>query len=249
MIFWNIVLRTSLTQWILPLIIFPGILVPSDAYLYHIKQKAFRLGLEISGTGVRNDFTDTDPAIRRAGVELVKNWILAAEKLGAPVIRVFSGRADPEGPNRPGILEYLIADLKECTEFGKAHGVMVAVQNHNDFIRTADEAIEIVRLVNSDWFGLILDVGSYRTGDLYDQVARSIPYTVSWQLKEMVYVDGVEQKADMDRLMGIIMNSGYRGYLPIETLGDGDPKAKVARFLDEVREAMNRTLGATSLVL
>ncbi|MDD4192068.1 MAG: alpha/beta fold hydrolase, partial [Mangrovibacterium sp.] len=95
---------------------FPGYpQVPSDAYLYHIKQKAFRLGLEISGTGVRNDFTDPDPAIRRAGVELVKDWILAAEKLGAPVIRVFSGRADPEGPNRPGILEYLIADLKECT--------------------------------------------------------------------------------------------------------------------------------------
>src|SRR5687767_2969206 len=36
---------------------FPGYpAVPSDDYLYHIKRKAFRLGLDISGTGVRNDF-------------------------------------------------------------------------------------------------------------------------------------------------------------------------------------------------
>ena len=77
---------------------FPGYPeVPSDEYLYHIKQKAFLLGLEISGTGVRNDFTDPDPAKRKASVELVKKWIVAAEKLGAPVIRVFSGTADTKG--------------------------------------------------------------------------------------------------------------------------------------------------------
>jgi hypothetical protein len=70
---------------------FPGYPeVPSDEYLYHIKQKAFLLGLEISGTGVRNNFTDPDPAKREASVELVKNWIGAAEKLEVPVIQVFS---------------------------------------------------------------------------------------------------------------------------------------------------------------
>src|SRR5512133_3359309 len=41
---------------------FPGYPeVPSDEYIYHIKQMAFLLGVEISGTGVRNDFTDPDP--------------------------------------------------------------------------------------------------------------------------------------------------------------------------------------------
>ena len=36
--------------------------LPDDSYLYQIKRKAFRLGLDISGTGVRNDFTLPDPA-------------------------------------------------------------------------------------------------------------------------------------------------------------------------------------------
>src|SRR5687768_8040745 len=55
---------------------FPGYPnVPSDDYLYHIKRKAFRLGLGISGTGVRNDFTEPDKNKRNEHVTLVKNWI------------------------------------------------------------------------------------------------------------------------------------------------------------------------------
>jgi len=220
---------------------FPGYPeVPTDEYLYHIKQKAFLLGLEISGTGVRNDFTDPDPAKRKASVELVKNWIVAAEKLGAPVIRVFSGTADTKGLAREKVVDYMVADFKECTEFGKAHGVVVAIQNHNDFIKTADQIIEVIKRVNSDWFGLILDIGSYRTGDPYLEIAQSIPYAVNWQLKETVFVNGVEQKTDLDRLMKIIKESGYRGYLPLETLGEGDPKVKVPRFLNEIREAIRK---------
>jgi hypothetical protein len=57
---------------------FPGYPeVPSDEYLYHIKQKAFLMGVEISGTGVRNDFTEQDPAKLKASVDLVKKWIIA----------------------------------------------------------------------------------------------------------------------------------------------------------------------------
>lgn len=219
---------------------FPGYPeVPTDEYLYHIKQKAFLLGLEISGTGVRNDFTDPDPVKRKASVELVKKWIVAAEKLGAPVIRVFSGTADTKGLPRAEVVDYLVKDLAECAEFGKAHGVVVAIQNHNDFIKTADQAIEIIRRVNSDWFGLILDIGSFRT-DPYNEIAQTIPYAVNWQLKETVFVNGIEQKTDLNRLVKIISESGYRGYLPIETLGGGDPKVKVPRFLKEVRDALNK---------
>ncbi|HAQ20889.1 MAG TPA: sugar phosphate isomerase/epimerase [Prolixibacteraceae bacterium] len=220
---------------------FPGYPeVPSDEYLYHIKQKAFLLGLEISGTGVRNDFSDPDPAKRKASVELVKKWIIAAEKLGAPVIRVFSGTADVKDLPREKVVDYMVANLKECVEFGKSHGVVVGIQNHNDFIKTADQAVEIIKRVNSDWFGLILDVGSYRTGDPYEEIARSIPYTVNWQLKENLFVNGVEQKTDLDRIMKIIQEKGYRGYIPLETLGEGDPKVKVPLFLKEIREAMQK---------
>ncbi len=222
---------------------FPGYPeVPSDEYLYHIKQKAFLLGVEISGTGVRNDFTEQDPAKLKASVDLVKKWIIAAEKIGAPVIRVFSGAADPKGLSRAEAVDQVVRMMSECVAFGKAHGVVVAIQNHNDFIKTADQAIEIIQRVNSEWCGLILDIGSYRTGDPYKEIAQSIPFTVNWQLKENLFVNGIEQKTDLNKLMTIIQASGYRGYLPLETLGEGDPKIKVPLFLKEIRNAL-KTIG------
>src|SRR5438105_1048226 len=76
---------------------FPGYpKVPADAYINDFKRRAFEQGVEISGTGVRNNFASTDKAARAADVEVAKQWIEAAAKMGAPVIRVFAG-AMPEG--------------------------------------------------------------------------------------------------------------------------------------------------------
>ena len=218
---------------------FPGYpAVPSDEYLYHVKQKAFLLGLEISGTGVRNDFTDPDAGKREESVRLVKDWIVAAEKLGAPVIRIFAGKGEQEGYTRDQLAEWLVKDVKECVEFGKMHGVVVALQNHNDFIKNAGQAAEIMEKVDDEWFGLILDIGSFREGDAYRQVEQAIPWAVSWQIKEQIYMNGKSEKPDLARLLNMIKKAGYRGYVPIETLGEGDPAVKVHDFFNEFKGAL-----------
>ena len=52
---------------------FPGYpVVPSDEYIYHIKRKAFRLGIDLGCTGVRNDFTWADPVKRAGGKKTCK---------------------------------------------------------------------------------------------------------------------------------------------------------------------------------
>jgi len=43
--------------------------------------------------------------------------------------------------------------------------------------------------------------------------------------------------------MKIIQEKGYRGYIPLETLGEGDPKVKVPKFLKEISEAMKKIGG------
>jgi sugar phosphate isomerase/epimerase len=218
---------------------FPGYPnVPADDFLFNVKRKAFRLGLDITGTGVRNDFTEPDKHKREGQVSLVKNWIDAAAKLGAPVIRIFAGTQNPKGYTRSQILEWMMHDVRECVAYGKQKGVIVAIQNHNDFIQSADEANEIIEKIDSEWFGLILDTGSYRTRDPYDEIAKSAKYAVNWQVKENVFVDGAEVPADIPRLINIIKNAGYRGYIPIETLGTGDPKAKVTALFNEVVKAI-----------
>lgn len=218
---------------------FPGYpAVPDDEYLYHIKRKAFSLGLEISGTGVRNDFTEPDPIKRGESVLLVKKWIEAAEKIGAPVIRIFSGNQHPAAYSREQVLDWMLKDVQDCIAFGKAHGVVVAIQNHDDFIKTADDATQIIRAINSEWFGLILDTGSYRVGDPYKEIEKTAGYAVNWQIKEKVFINGKEVDVDMDKLIGVIHTAGYKGYIPLETLGEGDPKNKIIALLKKVNQSL-----------
>jgi len=218
---------------------FPGYpVVPSDAVIRHVKRRAFLLGLDMGGTGVRNDFSVADRPQRQADVALVKAWIRCAAKLGAPYVRVFAGRTHPEGYTWDQVARWMADDFRTCADYGKEYGVMVALQNHNAFIKMADQIEVILGMVDSDWFGLMLDIGSLRQGDPYAEIAQVTPYAVSWQIKELVYRDGQEERLDIQKLLGIIRQADYRGYLPLETLGEGDPYAKMTRFLAEVRAAL-----------
>ncbi len=190
----------------------------------------------ISGTGVRNDFAVADAGARKADVQMVKDWIVVASKLGAPVIRVFSGPKRPEGHSFDEAVEWMVADFKECAACGKQHGVVVGLQQHNDFLKTADEAIRVINAVDSEWFGSILDIGSLRQGDPYAEIEKLVPYAVSWQIKENVGRNGKEEPTDLRKIKAIIDRSGYRGYVPFEALGAGDPRAKIVDFLDKIRK-------------
>lgn len=212
--------------------------VPPDEYLFQIKRKAFRLGLEISGTGVRNDFTIADKIKREQDVMLVKKWIEVAAKIGAPVIRIFAGNQKNEGISKEAVTEWMLKDIQTCVDYGKQYGVIIGLQNHNDFIQTADQVIKIIETINSEWLGLVLDTGSYRVLDPYEEIAKSIKHTVNWQIKENIFINGAEKETDMEKLMGIIKSSGYKGYLPIETLGEGDPKIKATSLLAKLQKAM-----------
>jgi sugar phosphate isomerase/epimerase len=219
---------------------FPGYPnVPTDEYIYGLKRTAFLNGVQLSGTGVRNNFAQADAAARKSDVQMVKNWIEVASKLGAPVIRVFSGPTRPEGHSFDEAMEWMIADFKECAAYGERHGVIVGLQQHNDFLKTADETIHVIEAVNSPWFGDILDVGSLRTLDPYSEIEKLVPYAVSWQVKENVGLGKQEMPIDLKKLKAIIEKGGYRGVLPFEALGNGDPKVKVAAFLEQIRATFN----------
>lgn len=212
--------------------------VPGDKELFEIKKRAFRTGMAISGTGVRNNFTLTDPDNLQKEIKLVKFWIQAASKLGAPHVRVFAGRSSHAAGERERIKSRIIESFRECARFASDYGVMVAFQNHNDFIVTADEVIEIMEVVDSEWFGLMLDIGSLPAPDPYRDIERLIPYAVSWQVKEHVLTEKGPVPTNFDRLLKIVFRCGYHGYFPLETLGEGDPVEKVKTLYGRVTAAM-----------
>ena len=223
---------------------FPGYpRVPTDKYLNDFKRSAFLNGVEISGTGVRNDFASPDKAKRLADVRHVKEWVEVAARMGAPVLRVFAG-PEPAGHPWDDVAAWMADDLRACVEHAEKYGVLIGVQNHGDMLKTADQVLKVVKAVDSEWFGVIVDTGYFLTPDPYEDIARVIPHAVNWQIKEKVAGKDSQAKTDMKRLVKIIRASNYRGYLPIETLAPAgepyDPKARVARLLGELREALEQ---------
>jgi sugar phosphate isomerase/epimerase len=220
--------------------------VPTDAYILDFKRRAFELGIAISGTGVANDLATPDKAKRAAEVKHIKDWVEVAAKLGAPVLRVFSGPVPPGYENKwDEVAAWMVADLKECVAHAAKYGVIIGIQNHGDMLKSADEVIKLVKAVDSPWFGAINDTGYYMTPDPYVDMAKVVPYTVNWQVKQRL--GGKEGTAPMDlpRLIHLIKAGGYRGYVPIETLSqpgqEYDPLTFVPAFLKEVRRAITET--------
>ena len=131
----------------------------------------------------------------------------------------------------------MVPRFQECAEYGKKNGLIVGLQHHDDYPKMADGTIRVVKAVNSEWFSVILDVGSLRQGDPYAEIEKLLPYACNWQIKEHVWYGTKQTPIDLPRVKAIIDKIGYRGCTPIEALGKGDPKEIVTAFLEKVRQA------------
>ena len=234
---------------------FPGYpAVPPNAYIDDFKKRAADLGIGISGTGVRNNFTTADKAVRDTGVKHIKEYVEVAARLGAPVIRVFADtqmrsqtwETVSNGATRDQVQDWISAALKECAEHGKKYRVRIGVQNHGDFLKTGADLMRLVKAVSSEWCAPIVDTGYFKSRDPYEDIALVAPHAVNWQVKQSALGEESEIPADLIRLMKIVRKSGYSGYLPIETLSprgkEYDPFTVVPAFLKQLQEAMAKTV-------
>ena len=212
--------------------------VPSNEEIFSFKRKAHELGLSISGTGVRNEFSFENKDLLDKEIDLVKRWIEVAAKLGAPVLRVFTAKLYSEGEERKRVEARMIHAFQTCLETAKSHGIILGIQNHNDFLRTADECHDLFKKINSPWLGLVLDTGNFIAEDPYEEIRKAIPLAVNWQVKEKLLIKGVQTPMNLERLCNIIKSSSYKGFMPIENLGMQDPKKDIPVFFNAVSDAL-----------
>lgn len=199
---------------------FPGYPdAPSDEYLKQFMEKANEYGIKISGTGIRNDFAHPDPEIRTQGVERAIAWLEVASKMNAPVLRCFAGKIQKDSNDDwETIAKRVIESIEQLIPYAKKFGVKIGIQNHGDVLRNAEQCIYILDKLDAEWVGLVVDTGHFHTDDPYSEIEKVIPYAVNWQIKE--YTDGNvrEEKMNYKKIVSIIKNGGYKGFVPVETL-------------------------------
>jgi sugar phosphate isomerase/epimerase len=204
-------------------------------YLTHLKHKTFLLGLDVSGTAIANNFCRPPGAERDKEIAHVKQWIDYAAAFGAPCIRIFSGDV-PKGYSEAEAIRWAIEGIEECCEYGASKGVFLALENHGGISVPAERLVSIVRAVRSPWFGVNLDTGNFHSADPYADMVQVAPYAINVQVKtEITPQGGAKQPADMARIIGILRDVQYRGYVVLEYEAAEDANAAVPRHLAELR--------------
>jgi sugar phosphate isomerase/epimerase len=210
----------------------------SPRYLAHLKGKCTRLGLDVSGTAVGNDFCVADPAKLKAQIDGVKQWVERASLLGAKTIRIFAGRA-PKGEGEAKARARCVEAIQEACDYAGKYGVYLALENHGGITETLDQTLALVRAVKHDWFGVNLDTGNFHTPDPYADLAKLAPYAVTVQIKTEIQRPGMKKEdADLRRIIDILRAANYRGYVALEYEAAEEPKIAIPRHVAALKRVL-----------
>ena len=209
-----------------------------QAELIALKRHAFLRGIAISGTAVGNEFTLPKGEKRDAQIAHVKKWIGNAAIMGTPHVRIFAGGA--LGQSLKQAQSLCIEALEEVGEYAGERGVFLGIENHGGIVAEADSLLEIVRATRSDWVGINLDTGNFHTDDVYRDIARCVPHAVNVQLKVEIKPRGAKHKSkvDLKRLVSILRDGGYQGYVALEYEAAADPWVAVPKWLGQLKTAI-----------
>ena len=211
----------------------------SDSFLLPLKRLAYRNGVELYSISVRTEMTQPTPELQQKELGELKKWIDVAEKLGAGHIRVFGGKV-PSGATESQAAGWVTEVLKRGAEYAGSKGVTLGLENHGGITEKAETIIGIVKKVDSPWVGVNVDTGNFNR-NAYDQLSAIMPYAVNVQVKAEIKADdsGKAEPSDWDRIAGMLIGKGYRGYLALEYEG-ADAVAKAPPLLRKLRDIVHK---------
>ena len=209
-------------------------------YLLRLRRHAFLSGVAVSGTAVGNTFTHPPGEQRDKQIAMVNQWIDHAAVLGAPHIRIFAGR-QPKNMSKEEAKKLCIAAIEECGAYAAKKGIFLGIENHGGIVAEAKDLLEIVKAVQCPWVGINLDTGNFHTEDPYGDLELCAPYSVNVQVKVEMRRKGQPKEAtDLDRLVKILRNANYQGYVVLEYEAKEDPWTHVPEWLARMKDAFAR---------
>ena len=207
---------------------------PTHDFLAQLRRRCHLRSVRPSGTSIGNNFTLADGPARDEQLTKAKAWIDVAAFIGAPYVRVFGGSV--KDMPLADAKRNCIAALQECAEYAGTKGIFIGLENDQGITTEAADVLDMVKAVDSPWFGLNLDTGNYVTDDPYGDLVKCAPYAINVHLKTEMKPRGQERgPADLDRVLKTLRDAGYQGYIALEYEGAEDPYQAVPGWLAKLR--------------
>lgn len=199
-----------------------------------------------------------DQKERMQTVDNHKKWLAAAKYLGCHSIRVngFSGGGWGSAPDDFEESKKLVADgLQHLCEYADQYDMNVLIENHGGNSSNAQWLMGVMKMANHKRAGTLPDFGNFRiykdkatqkvtSYDAYKGVAELLPLAKGVSVKPIAWDDqGNESPLDYDRMLSIVLDSGFRGYCGIEHGEKGREWAAIGEVRRKLLESRDRLRG------
>jgi len=147
-----------------------------------------------------------------------RKWIDIASYLGCHAIRCNMGGAAKDWKSDTDLVARAAESFNDLLEYAADPDLNIVVENHGGASSDPEILVSLMKVVGSDHFGTLPDFGNINRGDNREEVVRKIvPYAKGISVKASWAADGTNAGWDLDRLLKICMESGYRGFWGIES--------------------------------
>ncbi len=225
------------------------------SYLHKLKKQAFLNGIDLAALSIHQDFVTPDEAERQEAIDHTIKCIEIAHEMGIPCIRLNSGRwgtsgsfdelMELKGIEKPiegytddDAFKWCIDSIEVCLQKAEEFGVILALENHWGLTTTVEGLLRIVDAIESPWMGILMDTGNFREQP-YEKLAQLAP-RASYVQAKTYFGGGVWYTLDLDykRIIQMLRDAGYKGYVTIEFEGKEDASTGVPKSVELLREAL-----------
>ncbi len=220
-----------------------------SAYLGEMRSRADDLGVRsllIMCDGEGN-LGDASAAARTKAIENHYKWVDAAAFLGCLSIRVNAASSGTWAEQRDRAAD----GLRRLTEFAAESDINVIVENHGGLSSNGRWLSETIAAVDHERCGTLPDFGNFNIGegrrfDRYVGVELLMPFAKAVSAKSHDFdSDGNEIHTDYLRMMRIVRNAGYRGWVGIEYEGTILPPREGIRATQRLLERVRGELASS----
>ncbi len=197
--------------------------VEDSVYLKDLKKRADDQGVTcvLIMIDTAGDIGAEKPEERQKAVENHKKWVDAAAALGCHAIRINTGHH--YSPTEVGPVAEACGML---TDYGIKNRISIICENHGGPSSDPAALVALMKAVGKPEFGTLPDFGNFPEEkgkykiDVYDAIARMMPYAKGVSAKSYDFdSSGKETKLDFARILKIVSDAGYRGFVGIEYEG------------------------------